>query len=296
MFFIGAFSGCMVILVIGLFIGIVVATSRGNETSTDVFSTQKVAIIPIEGEIFEARETIEALHRYSENVTVKAIVMRINSPGGAIAPSQEIFEAVRNTRKRSGKPIVASLDNVAASGGYYIASGCDRIVSNPGTITGSIGVILEWMNTKDLIAWAKLKPEIITSGALKAAGNPYTELTDAERAYLQNIVMQLHGQFVRAVAAGRKGKMTEADVVRIADGRVFTGEQALELKLVDEIGNLDDAVSAAATLAGIHGTPGTIYPRKRKPGLFDLLSDSSTDSETALSRIFSRRPRFLYRW
>ena len=295
-FFIGAFSGCMVVLVIGLFIGIVVAASRGSESSTDVFSTQKVAIIPIEGEIFEARDTIEALHRYADNVTVKAIVMRINSPGGAIAPSQEIYEAVRNTRKRSGKPIVASLDNVAASGGYYIASGCDRIVSNPGSITGSIGVILEWMNTKDLVAWAKMKPEVITSGALKAAGAPYLDLTDAERAYFQSIVLQLHGQFVRAVAAGRKGKMTEADVVRIADGRVFTGEQALELKLVDEIGNLDDAVSVAAKLAGVRGTPGTIYPRKRKPGLFDLLSDSSTDSETALGRIFSHRPRFLYRW
>ena len=295
-FFIGAFSGCMVVLVIVLFIGIVVAASRGDETSMDVFSTQKVAIIPIEGEIFEARETIESLHRYADNVTVKAIVMRINSPGGAIAPSQEIYEAVRNTRKSSGKPIVASLDNVAASGGYYIASACDRIVSNPGSITGSIGVILEWMNTKDLVAWAKMKPEVITSGAMKAAGAPFLDLTDAERAYFQGIVQQLHGQFVRAVAAGRAGKMTEADVVRIADGRVFTGEQALELKLVDEIGNLDDAVSAAARLAGIHGPPGTIYPRKRKPGLFDLLSDSSTDSETALSRIFSRRPRFLYRW
>lgn len=295
-FFLGAFSGCLVVVVLGLFISILVAASRNNDTNSDVFSTQKVAIVPIEGEIFEARDTIEALHRYADNVTVKAIVMRINSPGGAIAPSQEIYEAVRKTRASSGKPIVASLDNVAASGGYYIASACDRIVSNPGSITGSIGVILEWMNTKDLITWAKMKPEVITSGALKAAGSPYLDLTDAERAYFQSIVEQLHGQFVRAVAAGRKGKMTEADVVKIADGRVFTGEQALELKLVDEIGNLDDAVGAAAKLAGIRGTPGTIYPRKRKPGLFDLLSDSSTDSETALGRIFSRRPRFLYRW
>ena len=295
-FFLGAFSGCLVVLLVVLFVSIIVASSRGGDTSTDVFSTQKIAIVPIEGEIFEARETIEALHRYADNGTVKAIVMRINSPGGAIAPSQEIYEAVRKTRSSSGKPIVASLDNVAASGGYYIASACDRIVSNPGSITGSIGVILEWMNTKDLVAWAKMKPEIITSGALKAAGTPYLDLTDAERAYFQSIVLQLHGQFVRAVAAGRKGKMTEADVARIADGRVFTGEQALELKLVDEIGNLDDAVHAAAKLAGVRGTPGTIYPRKRKPSLFDLLSDSSTDSETALGRIFSRRPRFLYRW
>jgi protease-4 len=279
-----------------LFIGIIVVASRAGETSGDVFSTQKVAIIPIEGEIVEARDTIEALHRYADNVTVKAIVMRINSPGGAIAPSQEIYEAVRSTRAKSGKPIVASLGNVAASGGYYIASACDRIVSNPGSITGSIGVILEWMNTKDLVAWAKMKPEIITSGALKAAGSPYLDLSDTERAYFQSIVEELHKQFVRAVAAGRKGKLSEADVAKLADGRVFTGEQALALKLVDEIGSLDDAVSAAGKLAGIRGTPGTIYPRKKKPGLFDLLSDSSTDSETALGRIFSRRPRFLYRW
>ena len=295
-FFLGAFSGCALVVVFVFIVGIFVAVSRHDDTTSDVFSTQKIAIVPIEGEIFEARDTIEALHRYAENATVKAIVMRINSPGGAIAPSQEIYEAVRSTRASSGKPIVASLDNVAASGGYYIASACDRIVSNPGSITGSIGVILEWMNTKDLVAWAKMKPEIITSGALKAAGTPYLDLTDAERAYFQSIVAQLHSQFVRAVAAGRKGKMTEADGARIADGRVFTGEQALQLKLVDEIGNLDDAVRVAARLAGIHGTPGTIYPKKQKPGLFDLLSGSSTDSETALGRIFSRRPRFLYRW
>ena len=296
-FFLGAFSGCLAVFFGFVLIAAVVFVSHKSEdASSDVFSTQKIAIVPIDGEIFEARETIEALHRYADNATVKAIVMRINSPGGAIAPSQEIYEAVRSTRASSGKPIVASLDNVAASGGYYIASACDRIVSNPGSITGSIGVILEWMNTKDLVAWAKMKPEIIKSGALKAAGTPYLDLTDAERAYFQSIVEQLHGQFVRAVAAGRKGKMSEADVARIADGRVFTGEQALQLKLVDEIGNLDDAVSVAAKLAGIHGTPGTIYPRKQKPGLFDLLSGSSTDSETALGRIFSRRPRFLYRW
>jgi len=291
-FFFGALSGCLIVFVGLVFIAIVVAASKSGETTGDVFSTQKIAIIPIDGEIFEARDTLELLHRYEDNATVKAIVMRINSPGGAIAPSQEIYEAVRNSRK----PTVASLDSVAASGGFYIAAGCDRIVANPGSITGSIGVILEWMNTKDLVAWAKMKPEIITSGALKATGSPFLDLTEAERAYLQSIVSQLHSQFVRAVAAGRTGKISEAEVAKLADGRVFTGEQALSLKLVDEMGNLDDAVRAAAKLAGISGTPGTIYPRKKKPGLFDLLSDSSADSETALARIFSRRPRFLYRW
>ena len=291
-FFLGAFSGCALLFIGLALFGVMVAASRNNDASSNVFSTQKIAIIPIEGEIFSSRDTLELLHRYEDNAMVKAIVLRINSPGGAIAPSQEIYQAVRN----SPKPTVASLDSVAASGGFYIAAGCDRIVSNPGSITGSIGVILEWMNTKELIAWAKLKPEIITSGPLKATGNPFLDLSEGERAYLQAIVTQLHSQFVRAVAAGRKGKISEADVAKLADGRVFTGEQALALKLVDQIGGLDDAVHAAAKMAGVRGTPGTIYPRKKQPGLFDLLSDSS-DTETALGRIFnSHRPRFLYRW
>jgi protease-4 len=297
MFFIGAFSGCLVVVAGFVLLGIVIASMAGSDTSSrgDVFG-DKVAIIPIDGEILGSREVIDALHRYARNSSVKAIIMRINSPGGAIAPSQEIYEEIRNVRARSGKPIVASLDSVAASGGYYIASACDRIVANPGSITGSIGVILQWMETKDLLAWAKLKPETITSGPMKAAGSPYQDLTDAQRAYFQGIVMQLHSQFVRAVAAGRKGKLSVSDVSKIADGRVFTGEQAVALKLVDQLGNLDDAISVAGKLGGISGHPGTIYPKKRTRGLFDLLSSDDSDTETAIGRILSRRPRFLYQW
>jgi protease-4 len=295
-FFFGAFSGCLVVVIGCLILGVVIASIAGNDTTSrgDVFG-DKVAIIPIDGEILGSREAIDALHRYAHNSSVKAIIMRINSPGGAIAPSQEIYEEIRNVRARSGKPVIASLDSVAASGGYYIASACDRIVANPGSITGSIGVILQWMETKDLLAWAKLKPETITSGPMKAAGSPYQDLTDAQRAYFQDIVTQLHSQFVRAVAAGRKGKLTEAEVGKIADGRVFTGEQALALKLVDELGNLDDAINVAGKLGGIHGRPGTIYPKKRTRGLFDALT-SDDDAETAIGRILSRRPRFLYQW
>ena len=295
-FFFGALSGCLVVFAGMLLLGVLIASFASDDTTArgDVFGA-KVAIIPIDGEILGSRDTIEALHRYAKNSSVKAIIMRINSPGGAIAPSQEIYEEIRNVRVRSGKPIIASLDSVAASGGYYIASACDRIVANPGSITGSIGVILRWMETKDLIAWAKLKPQTITSGAMKAAGSPYQDLTDAERAYFQSIVMQLHSQFVRAVAAGRKGKLSEADISKIADGRVFTGEQALGMKLVDQLGNLDDAVRVAGKLGGIDGKPGTIYPRKRTRGFFDALSDDS-DTETAISRILTRRPRFLFQW
>jgi len=296
-FFFGALSGCLVVFAGLALFGILIAAMANNDATTrgDVFG-DKVAIIPIDGEILGSRETIDALHRYARNSNVKAMIMRINSPGGAIAPSQEIYEEIRNVRARSGKPIVASLDSVAASGGYYIASACDTIVANPGSITGSIGVILQWMQTKDLLAWAKLKPQTITSGPMKAAGSPYEDLTDAERAYFQSIVTQLHSQFVRAVAAGRKGKLSEADVNAIADGRVFTGEQALGLKLVDQLGNLDDAIRVAGKLGGIQGRPGTIYPKKRTRGIFDALTSDESDTETAISRILTRRPRFLFQW
>ena len=294
-FFFGVFSGCLIGIFFFSFIAVVISANR-TESSSDFFSTQKVAIVPIEGEILEARETIDILHRYADSATVRAIVMRINSPGGAVAPSQEIYEEIRKVKAKSHKPIVASLDSVAASGGFYIASACDQIVSNPGSITGSIGVILQWMEIKDLIAWAKMKPETITSGAMKDTGSPYRELTDAERAYLQRITTQLHGQFIHAVALGRKGKMSEADVARVADGRVFTGEEALALKLVDRLGNLDDAVNVAARMAGIRGKPGTIYPRRRKPTLLDLLGNT-TDSESLVDRVLSRHgATFLYRW
>src|SRR2546428_3862733 len=293
LFFIGAFSGCLLSVVGFLFLALMIAAVKGE--SSDFVIGDKVAIVPIEGEIVEGRETIDMLHRYAENNMVKAIVMRIDSPGGAIAPTQEIYEEIRKVHRRTGKPIVASLATVAASGGFYIATACDQIVANPGSITGSIGVILQWMEIKDLLAWAKMKPETITSGPLKAAGSPYLELSEAERAYLQRITLQLHSQFVRAVAAGRKGKMTEAEVIRIADGRVMTGEEALSLKLIDRLGNLDDAISTAARLAGMRGKPGTLYPKKRRPNVLDLLTDTS-DSKTLIDRVISRRAGFLYRW
>lgn len=296
-FFLGALSGCLIVFLGVMFIAIVVAASRNNDTtSADWRIGSKVAIVPIEGEIVEARQTIERIHRYADLSSVRAIVMRIDSPGGAIAPTQEIYEEIRKTRRTSGKPFIASIGNVGASGGFYIATACDRIIANPGSITGSIGVILQWFDVKDLLAWAKLKPETIKSGEMKDVGSPYREMTDQERAYFQNIVMQLRGQFVHAVAEGRQGKISEAEVNQIADGRVFTGQQALELKLIDELGNLDDAVLTAGKLGGISGKPGTIYPKKHKPTLFDLMTNGD-ETESIVQRVLSRpTAKWLYRW
>ena len=295
MLFFGALSGCLILVVGMALLGLAFVGSRGDRSALSL-STNKIAIVTVEGEIFEARDTVESLRKYADQATVKGIVLRINSPGGAIAPSQEIYSEVIRLREKSGKPIVASFDSVAASGGYYIAAGCDRIIANPGTITGSIGVILQWMDIEELVKWAKMKPETITSGPWKAAGSPFRELTEQERQYFQRIVLQLHSQFVRAVAAGRKGKMSEADVVRLADGRVFTGEEALAEKLIDELGSLQHAVAVTARLAGVKGEPSTIYPRRREGGLLDLLADGG-DAESLIESFVKRRaPRFLYMW
>lgn len=293
-FFFGALTGCLLVLGV-LFFFAVIAAMAGGDAADVSFAAEKVAVIPIEGEIMEARETLDALKKHAANDTVKAIVIRINSPGGAIAPSQEIYSAIRRTRADSKKPIVASMDSVAASGGYYIAAACDQIVANPGTITGSIGVILQWFNTKELIQWAKLKPETITSGPLKDAGSPFRELTESERQYFQSIVTQLHSQFVRDVAKGRSAKLKPEEVARIADGRVFTGEQALELKLVDELGSIDDAVRTAGRLAGIEGEPARVWPKRSEGTLLELLG--SGDADALIERVMNRRvPQFLYRW
>lgn len=292
-FFFGLLSGCLVVIG-GIFFLIVLFAASRNNTGSEFRFGDKVAIIAIEGEILDARDVVEAIHRYADNDTVKAIVMRINSPGGAIAPSQEIYSTIRRMRQ-GGKPVVASMDSVAASGGYYIASACDPIVANSGTITGSIGVILQWFDLKDLVQWAKLKPETITSGKMKDAGSPYREMTAEERQYFQGIVTQLHTQFVRDVAEGRKSKLKQEDVAKIADGRIFTGEQALALKLVDQIGTIDDAVRTAGKLGGIQGEPAKLWPHRREMSIFDLLTEDGAD--TVLERIANRRvPKFMYRW
>jgi len=294
-FLFGALSGCLFVLLGVFLLGILVAAGRSGGGDLSL-SMNRIAVLPIEGEIVESRETIETLHKYAENDSIKAIVIRINSPGGAIAPSQEIYSEIRKIRKRIDKPIIASMDSVAASGGYYIAAACDQIVANPGTITGSIGVIMQWLEYEELVKWAKMRPETITSGELKSAGSPFKRLSDAERQYLQRIVLQLHSQFVKAVVEGRQGRMNASEVGVVSDGRVFTGEEALALKLVDRLGNLDDAVTMAAGLAGVKGEPDILYPRRRNRTLFDLLADNGESKSLLEQVIKGRAARFLYMW
>src|SRR5213595_2869165 len=221
-------------------IGFIALSLLGNFLSEGGWiGGDKVAVIRIEGIILDSRETIEELRHYRDNPSVKAIVLRIDSPGGAVVPSQEIFAEVRKTRAEGKIKVVTSMGNVAASGGYYIAAATDRIVANPGTLTGSIGVIMELANVKGLLKKIGVENVVVKSGRHKDIGSPFRKMSDEDRRILQSVMDDVHTQFIEAVAEGRS--LDVSDVQPLADGRIFTGRQAKEIKLVDELGDLDDA-------------------------------------------------------
>jgi protease-4 len=236
------------------------------------FGGDRVAIIAVEGVITDSREVIEQLHRYRDLPAVRALVLRINSPGGAVAPSQEIYQEVLKFRRQTGKPVVASLGSVAASGGYYVAAAADRIVANPGSITGSIGVILQIPNVSGLLQKVGIKTTVIKAGENKDLGSITRDLTEAERRILQEVMDDVHVQFIEAVAQGRR--MDRARLEPLADGRIFSGRQALGLGLVDELGDLSDAIDRAGSLVGISGRPKVIQERRRRSWLWDLLTET----------------------
>ena len=226
------------------------------------FSTQdRVALIRIEGVILDAQATISELKHYSDNPLVKAIVLRIDSPGGGDVPSQEIHDAVKRVKNKSNKAIIASMGTVAASGGYYIAAATDRIIANPGSLTGSIGVIMEMANFEGLMKKVGVEGVVIKSGRFKDVGSPLRKMSDEERKLLQSVMDDVHQQFIQAVADGRSLEVSEVEP--LADGRIYTGRQAKEARLIDELGDLDDAIHIAADIAGMEGEPKVVEPRKR---------------------------------
>jgi protease IV len=227
----------------------------------DLSSEDRIALIRIEGVIMDAQTTVSELKRFSENPSIKAIVLRIDTPGGGVVPSQEIHDAVKRVRNKSNKAVIASMGSVAASGGYYIAAATDRIVANPGTLTGSIGVIMETANVEGLLQKIGVEGVVIKSGKFKDVGSPLRKMSVEERGLLQGVMDDVHRQFIEAVAEGRSLELRTAQT--LADGRIFTGRQAKEAKLVDELGDLDDAIQLAADVVGIQGEPKIVEPRRR---------------------------------
>ena len=259
--------GFLIFLGIGLllFFTVYVATWMLEDGS---MSDGRIALVRIEGVILDAKDIIDELIRYEETPSVKAIVLRIDSPGGAVVPSQEIYNQVKRIRTKSQKKVVVSMGTVAASGGYYIASASDRIVANPGTLTGSIGVIMELANVAGLFEKIGVESVVVKSGAYKDLASPFRKMGAEEREILQNVLDDVHNQFIEAVSEGRGMKLGQ--VRHLADGRVFTGRQAMKLGLVDELGDLEDAIRLTAEMVGIKGKP-KIVETKKGFSILDLL-------------------------
>lgn len=227
---------------------------------------EKVALVRIAGVIIDSKDVIDELRGYGKDSSIKAIILRIDSPGGAVAPSQEIYEEIVKLKEK--KKIVVSMGTVAASGGYYIAAPADRIVANPGTLTGSIGVIMEVPNVEGLMKKIGVETQVVKSGEHKDIASIFKSLTPEERQILQSVLDDVHTQFITAVSDSRG--MAFEDIRKLADGRVFTGKMAKEIGLVDELGNLQDAIMLAGKLTGIKGEP-EVVTREEKFSILDLL-------------------------
>ncbi len=226
--------------------------------------------------------------------SVRAILLNIDSPGGGVAVSQEINTEVKRLREKKNKTVVAYLSSTGASGAYYVACAANKIIANPGTVVGSIGVIAEWINYGDLMQWAKLKEIVFKSGEFKDTGSPTRPLTDREKAYFQSMIDDMYVQFVEAVAAGRHLEIQ--DVRTMADGRVFTGRDAKEKKLIDEIGNFQDAVDLTAKLAGISGKPRLIQAGRQRVTLLDVLTSDLSQIMPFQAKALKSEIRFQYLW
>ncbi len=238
-----------------------------------VVGSDRVALVKVEGMLVASERVVEELNDFAEDSSIKAIVVRVDSPGGGVVASQEIYDAIRSAKKEHKKKVVVSMGSVAASGGYYIAAAADKIVANPGTLTGSIGVKMEFANVEKLLEKIGVKGMVVKSGEYKDVGSPFRDMTDKEKKLLQEVIDDVHSQFIEAVSEGRK--IPVADVRQIADGRIFTGRQAQALKLVDKMGDLSESIKLAAELAGIKGKPNVITRGKRMP-FFDYLREETS--------------------
>jgi protease-4 len=285
----------VVLIILGvaiLFFGTLMAIVLSLSGSSPSLSfTNKIGVVPINGVIRDADTIIEQMIAFRNDRQIKAIILRIDSPGGGVGPSQEIYSETRRTSRK--KKVVASLGSVAASGGYYIASAADSIVANPGTLTGSIGVLMEFVRVEELLKKIGVEMEVIKSGEFKDIGSPNRKMTPKEKEMLLTLLQDIRNQFVTAVSQGRN--MPEEKVLELADGRIFSGRQAKGLGLVDSLGNFRDAVSVAKRLAHIKGEIKLVYPQKRRRSfLWDLLFRDLM--EAVLDRI-DRPSGFLdYRW
>ena len=284
-------SGAFVLLAI---VAVSLLIAFGDDSGGEFVFGNRIQVVDIEGELIDSRPIIEQLKRYEDTRSVPAILLNVDSPGGGVATSQEIYTEIRRLREKKNKIVVAYMSSVGASGAYYVSAPADKIVANPGTIVGSIGVIAEWVNYGDLLEWAKLKDVTLKTGEFKDSGTPTRPLTERETAYFQGLIDDMYVDFVDAVAAGRR---MDVEAVRaIADGRVFTGRDAREKNLVDDIGNFQDAVDLTASLAGITGKPNLLRASRQRVTLLDLLTSDISRFNPLGAQTLKSQIRFQYLW
>ena len=286
-------TGCLVTFLVVLFFvglsGVVLALlGKGSLFA----SRERVGVVDIKGVLTDSRTIIKQLDRYRDDASIKAIVLRINSPGGAVGPAQEILREVEKIRPK--KKIVASLGTVAASGGYYIASGADLIMANRGTATGSIGVIMQFTNVEGLTKKIGLDFFNLKAGRYKDVGSPFRPMTPEDKAYLQVLIDNIYQQFLTDVARNRKIPLAKLKV--LAEGKVYTGEEAKQIGLVDEFGNLPDAIDKAGRLGGIKGKVEATYPEKEGFSLLRFLLGQDTEDTLSRLALSYPEPAFLPPW
>jgi protease-4 len=287
-------GGVFFLFVLAVFTLVYLTLHAGGDRASIHSFGDKIGVIDLEGVILDPGTVVPQIKKFGDDDSIKAIILHVNSPGGGVAASEEIYRAVKRVRDEKHKRVVTSISSVGASGAYYVAMGSNKIFADNGSLVGSIGVILEWVNYGDLMRWAKLKPEVLKVGELKDTGDPSHEMTPAERAYLQSVIDNMYSQFVQAVADGRHAKTD--DIKALANGRVWTGEEALSLHLIDQIGDFQTAVDDTAKAIGIKGEPVLVHPEKERRTVADLLFGDISQWLPTREKLLDQQMGFYYLW
>src|SRR6266700_4832892 len=285
-------GGAFFLFVLAVFTLVYVALHAGGQQAGFRGFGDKIGVVDLEGVILDPNEVVDQLRKFADDDSIKAIVIHVNSPGGGVAASEEIYREVKRVRDEKHKRIVASIETVGASGAYYVSSATNKIYADSGSVVGSIGVISEWVNYGTLLHWAKLKEEILKVGEFKDTGDPTRELTAAERQYMQGLIDNMYVQFVQAVADGRHAKVT--DIKSIADGRVWTGEQALSIHLIDPIGDFRTVVLDTAKSVNISGEPVLVHSERDRKSLLDLLFGDASQWLPTKEKLLDQQVGFYY--
>src|SRR6266481_2947424 len=286
-------GGAFFLFVLAVFALVYVTLHAGKDASITSFG-DKIGVVDLEGVILSPNPVVQQLKKFADDDSIKAIIIHVNSPGGGVAASEEIYREVKRIRDEKKKHIVAAIETVGASGASSLSSATNRIYADNGSIVGSIGVIAEWVNYGELLQWAKLKDITMKAGEFKDTGSPTREMSPAEREYLQGMIDNMHTQFIQAVADGRKVKFE--DIKSIANGKVWTGQQALPMKLVDQLADFQSAVEDTAKSVGIKGEPVLVHPEKDRRTLADLLFGDTSVWLPSRETLMDQHIGFYYMW